>query len=68
MSRYSHLAAATGSLLQQPLSSLIADPFVRVAFERAERDFGSMFAILPVREPELEGGAAEPIELEMAII
>ncbi len=60
------------------LSSLIRDPIVREAFQRAERDFGQTFAIpdeptapaLPRRAPHvLDGGAAEPVdelELELA--
>ena len=44
-----------------PLSSLIRDPMVRAAFERAERDNGAAFAVPcpPVRD--LDGGNAEPI-------
>jgi hypothetical protein len=40
-----------------PLSSLIRDPFVRRAFERAERDFGQACGV-PVDRPRgLTGGA-----------
>lgn len=43
------------------LSSIIRDPIVRAAFERAERDYGQTFAI-PDDPPEvLDGGAAEPV-------
>jgi hypothetical protein len=42
------------------LSSLINDPFVRRAFERAERDFdpGNCFAVTD-HPPRLDSGAAE---------
>jgi hypothetical protein len=59
-------AAVTGLPSEQPLSSLIRDPFVRAAFERAERDQGLTFAVTPPRAPELTGGAAEQIEMEKA--
>jgi hypothetical protein len=45
------------------ISSLIRDPFVRAAFERAERDNGEAFAIQPAPEPELTGGAAAEMEM-----
>lgn len=43
------------------LSSLIRDPVVRAAFERAERDCGQTFAIPNDRPRMLDGGAAEPV-------
>jgi hypothetical protein len=57
-------AAAPGLPADQPLSSLISDPFVRAAFERSERDQGFACAIPAAPDPELDGGAAEQIELE----
>jgi hypothetical protein len=57
-------AAVIGLPLDQPLSSLIHDPFVRSAFERIERDQGFAFAVPPPPAPELDGGAAESIEEE----
>jgi hypothetical protein len=43
------------------LSSLIRDPIVRAAFQRAERDYGQTFAIPDDPLPALHDGAAEPI-------
>lgn len=48
-----------------PLSSLIRDPAVRAAFERAERDSGQAFAIPTPRAPVLNGGAAQKREAEL---
>lgn len=45
-----------------PLSSLIRDPAVRAAFERAERDNGQAFAVPTPRAPVLAGGAAQKRE------
>lgn len=45
-----------------PLSSLIRDPAVRAAFERAERDNGQAFAISTPHSPVLAGGAAQKRE------
>jgi hypothetical protein len=44
-----------------PLSSLICDPFVRAAFQRAEqkRDDGHALSITNDRPRTLNGGAAE---------
>lgn len=44
-----------------PVSQLIRDPLVRSAFERAERDNGSAFAIVVI-EPVLSGDAAAEME------
>jgi hypothetical protein len=44
-----------------PLSSLIRDPVVRAAFQRAERDLGRAFAIPAQPRPVLAGGAAEAL-------
>lgn len=41
-----------------PLSSMFADPVVRAAFQRAERDNGAAFAIPAPNSPVLSGGAA----------
>ncbi|TCN30147.1 hypothetical protein [Sinorhizobium americanum] len=41
-----------------PLSALFCDPIVRAAFERAERDDGSMFAVANPDLPVLTGGEA----------
>jgi len=49
-------APATGLPSEQPLSSLIRDPF-----ERTERAQGFAFAIAPAPTPQLNGGAAEEI-------
>ena len=49
------------------LSDLIADPVVRLAFQRAERDYGQTFAIPNDRPRVLNGGAAERVrEMELA--
>jgi len=45
------------------LSSLISDPVVRAAFERAERDYGQAFAIPSDPPRVLDGGAAESVLL-----
>lgn len=43
------------------VSSLICDPFVRAAFERAERDEGRAFCLPAERPRTLDGGTAERI-------
>jgi hypothetical protein len=50
--------------IPQYLSTLIADPFVRRAFERAEREDGTAPALMPAepRKP-LQGGAEARREL-----
>ena len=50
------------------LSSLIRDPFVRAAFEAAERDGLAPLAALVDNPPSLDGGAAvvSDRELELA--
>jgi hypothetical protein len=49
------------------ISSLIQDPIVRAAFQRAERDYGQTFAIPNDRPKVLIGGAAERVrEFEVA--
>lgn len=68
MPKSTDLAVATGLPLQQPLSSLIADPFVRAAFERAERDQGPAFAVPTAPRPRFQGGAAEQIEQEIEYV
>lgn len=57
-------AAATGL----PLSAIISDPFVRAAFERAERDHGPAFAVPTEPQPRFQGGAAEQIEQEIEYV
>jgi len=42
-----------------PISTMIRDPFVRLAFERAERDAGQAPAEVAPRPVTLDGGAAE---------
>lgn len=49
----------------RPLSTLFRDPFVRRAFERAEKDGGASFAVPAPRRPVLSGGAAVRV-LELA--
>lgn len=46
------------------LSTLFRNPFVRAAFERAERDNGAAFTV-PARAPRrpLVGSAARPLEV-----
>lgn len=44
------------------LSSLIRNPAVRAAFQRAERDNGAAFAIPAPKAPVLTGGAARVLE------
>lgn len=46
-----------------PLSQLIRDPFVRAAFERAERDMGQALAVVIDPAPDLTGDEAVEIEL-----
>jgi hypothetical protein len=46
------------------LSSLIRDPFVRAAFEAAERDGLAPLAVEVDNPPSLDGGAVVKIELE----
>lgn len=48
-----------------PLSSLFRDPFVRAAFQRAEKDGGASFAVPAPRRPVLTGGEAVRV-LELA--
>ena len=50
------MAKATQNI---PLSSLFADPILRSAFARAERDQGEAFAVPTDRPRVLTGGAAE---------
>jgi hypothetical protein len=49
-----------------PLSALITDPFVRRAFERAEREDGTAPALMPAgpRKP-LQGGAEATTVIKM---
>ncbi len=46
------------------LSSLIVDPFVRAAFEAAERDGLAPLAVLNEVPPSLDGGAAVAFDRE----
>ncbi|WP_163264924.1 hypothetical protein [Chelativorans alearense] len=48
------------------LSNLICDPFVRDAFDRAERDDGACFAVPATTPPVLTGGDTKQLEMEMA--
>jgi hypothetical protein len=50
------------------LSSLIRDPVVRAAFERAEWDYGQAFAILNDPPKVLTGGAASAIVRELEVV
>jgi hypothetical protein len=46
------------------LSTLFADPFVRAAFERAERDVPGDFAVAHITNPPtLTDGAAERVHV-----
>jgi hypothetical protein len=56
------MAQAADYSIRFRLSSLIADPFVRAAFQRAERD-NPPLPVMPTASPRpvLTGGAAEPI-------
>ncbi|WP_181408227.1 hypothetical protein [Pararhizobium mangrovi] len=47
-----------------PLHELFEDPFLRRAFQNADRDTGGAFVIPEPYEPDFDGGAAA--ELEMA--
>lgn len=49
---------------QPRLSSLIRDPFVRAAFERAERDAGATPVEPPRQNKPLQGGAAAKLPSE----
>lgn len=44
------------------ISSLIKNPEVKAAFERAERDNGAAFAIQVPKAPVLTGGEAKALE------
>jgi hypothetical protein len=46
------------------LSSLIRDPFVRAAFEAAERDGLAPLAVLIDAPPSLDGGAVATVDRE----
>jgi hypothetical protein len=46
------------------LSDLIRDPFVRAAFEAAERDGLAPLAVLIDTPPSLDGGAAAAFDRE----
>jgi hypothetical protein len=46
------------------LSSLIRDPFVRAAFEAAERDGLAPLAVLIDTPPSLDGGAVVALDRE----
>jgi hypothetical protein len=49
------------------LSSLIRDPFVRAAFEAAERDGLAPLAVLVDDPPSLDGGAAVASDRELEL-
>jgi hypothetical protein len=49
----------TSSAAQPRLSSMILDPFVRAAFDRAERDDGHAICVSNERPRTFGGGAAE---------
>ena len=42
----------------KPLSALFADPFLKAAFERAERDQGDAAAAVIIPTPDLDGDDA----------
>jgi hypothetical protein len=44
------------SPISKPLSALFADPFLKAAFERAERDQGDAAAAAISPKPDLNGG------------
>jgi hypothetical protein len=50
------------------LSSLIRDPFVRAAFQAAERDGLAPLAVLNEVPPSLDGGAAVGFERETEFV
>jgi hypothetical protein len=50
------------------LSSMIVDPFVRAAFEAAERDGLAPLAVLVDTPPSLDGGAAAVCERETELV
>jgi hypothetical protein len=50
------------------LSSLIRDPFVRAAFEAAERDGLATPAVLIDNPPSLDGGAAVASDRELELV
>jgi hypothetical protein len=56
-------AIVRASVNALPISSLIRDPAVRAAFERAERDQGQAFVVSTPRRPVLAGGAAQKREM-----
>jgi hypothetical protein len=46
---------------ERHLSSMIRDPMVREAFQRAERDYGQTFAVPDDPPRVLDGGGVEPV-------
>jgi hypothetical protein len=44
------------SPISKPLSALFADPFLKAAFERAERDQGDAATATISPKPDLDGG------------
>lgn len=60
------MAQAKHQSTTQPLSTLIADPYVRAAFDAAERDGLAPVLVEIDRSPVLEGGAAVRPALEFA--
>jgi hypothetical protein len=50
------------------LSSLIRDPFVRAAFEAAERDGLAPLAVLIDTPPSLDGGAVAAVDRELELV
>lgn len=51
----------------KPLSTLIADPFVKAAFERAERDQGDAAAAVITPAPTLDGDDRASVEPEVEV-
>ena len=60
--RYKYSVSNTEANEMFNISSLIKNPEVKAAFERAERDNGAAFAIQVPKAPVLTGGEAKALE------
>jgi hypothetical protein len=58
---------ARANIHHTTLSSLIRDPFVRAAFEAAERDGLTPLGVLIDTPPSLDGGAAVAFDRELEL-
>ena len=61
------MAQANTHHITKNLSDLIRDPFVRAAFEAAERDGLAPLAVLIDTSPSLDGGQAVALDRELEL-